>query len=46
MIVPCGIEHKQVTSMEKELGRKMDIKEVENKIRKHFEVVFDVKIVD
>ncbi len=40
MIVPCGIQHKQVTSMEKELGRKVQVEEVEEKIKKHFEEVF------
>ena len=45
MIVPCGIEHKQVTSMEKELGRKVEVAEVEGKIRKHFEMVFNVALI-
>lgn len=46
MIVPCGIQNKQVTSMEKELGRKLDIKEVENKIKHHFQDVFGVGLID
>ncbi len=45
MIVPCGIQHKQVTSMEKELGRKIDIAEVENKIKHHFQAVFQVQLL-
>jgi lipoyl(octanoyl) transferase len=44
MIVPCGIQHKQVTSMEKELGRKIDIAEVENKIKHHFQAVFQAQL--
>ncbi len=40
MIIPCGIQHKQVSSMQKELGRAVDISEVEAKIRKHFSDVF------
>ncbi len=44
LIIPCGIQHKQVTSIEKELGRKVDMKEVEEKIKTHFEEVFDVKL--
>ena len=40
-IIPCGIQHKQVTSIEKELGRKPDYEEVKGKIKKNFEWVFD-----
>ena len=29
-IIPCGIKEKAVTSMEKELGKKLDMKEVQN----------------
>ncbi len=43
-IIPCGIQNKQVTSFEKELGRKVPIKEVKEKIIKNFEKVFDVEI--
>lgn len=39
-IVPCGIIDKQVTSIEKELGIKVDLKEVEEKIKKHFSTLF------
>jgi len=45
MIIPCGIQHKQVTSMEKELGTKVELTDVEEKIRKHFELVFNVTLV-
>jgi len=46
LIIPCGIQNKQVTSMERELGRKVPLAEVEAKIKTHFEAVFDVKIVE
>ncbi|MBL7766703.1 MAG: lipoyl(octanoyl) transferase LipB [Chitinophagaceae bacterium] len=41
MIVPCGIQHKQVTSMEKELGGKVSFDEVVQKIKYYFEEVFN-----
>lgn len=44
-IVPCGIENKQVTSLEKELGRKVDMNEVKEKVKRNFETVFDATIV-
>lgn len=44
-IVPCGIEGKTVTSLEKELGRQVDYEEVKQKIKKHFEVIFDCELV-
>lgn len=42
-IIPCGIRGKAVTSMEVELGKKIDIKEVKEKILKHFKVLFEVE---
>jgi len=44
-IVPCGIQGKAVTSIEKELGRKVDYAEVKQKIKFHFEKVFDCDLV-
>ncbi|MCL6493204.1 MAG: lipoyl(octanoyl) transferase LipB [Ignavibacterium sp.] len=35
-IIPCGISDKSVTSLEKELGRKIPINEVKNKMLQHF----------
>ena len=40
-IIPCGITDKSVTSMEKELGRKVEMEEVRNKIQKHFTQLFN-----
>jgi lipoyl(octanoyl) transferase len=44
-IIPCGIINKQVTSLEKELGREVDLNEIKTKIKKNFEHVFDVNII-
>ena len=41
-IIPCGIRGKAVTSMEAELGKKVDIEEVKQKILKHFKELFEV----
>ena len=45
-IIPCGINNKQVTSLEKELGRKIDFQEAKEKVKRNFEKVFDVELVD
>lgn len=42
-IVPCGIEDKSVTSLQKELGRQIDIQEVKEKLKKHFAQQFNVE---
>ena len=44
-IVPCGIEGKTVTSLEKELGKKVDYEEVKQKIKFHFESIFNCELV-
>jgi lipoyl(octanoyl) transferase len=44
LIIPCGIQNKQVTSMAKELGKEVNIQEVEEKIKTHFEDVFGVTL--
>lgn len=43
-IVPCGIQDKQVTSMQKELGATVDIESVKSSIRTNFEKVFGVEL--
>jgi lipoyl(octanoyl) transferase len=43
-IIPCGIQNKQVTSIEKELGHKVDFEEAKEKVKKNFEKVFDVEL--
>jgi len=45
-IVPCGIVGKQVTSMEKELGYKIDYATIKAQLKKNFEQVFDVQLMD
>jgi lipoyl(octanoyl) transferase len=45
-IVPCGIQDKAVTSLEKLTGNKVDIKEVKKRIVFHFEKVFETSIKD
>ena len=44
-IVPCGIQGKTVTSLEKELGQKVNYEEVKEKIKKHFQLIFDCELV-
>ena len=44
-IVPCGIQNKQVTSIEKELGKEVDFEEVKEKIKKNFLRVFDAAFI-
>ena len=45
-IIPCGIQNKQVTSLEKELGKKIDFEEAKEKVKKNFEKVFEVELVN
>ena len=44
-IVPCGIADKQVTSLQKELNKKIDTAEVKQKLQKHFVQLFEAEIV-
>jgi len=44
-IVPCGISDKAVTSLEKELGNKIDMDEVKSKVLKHFQELFEVEFL-
>ena len=44
-IIPCGIQNKQVTSIEKELRYKVNFEEVKQKLKNNFEKVFNVKII-
>ncbi|MGN6399221.1 MAG: lipoyl(octanoyl) transferase LipB [Flavisolibacter sp.] len=45
-IVPCGIQNKKVTSMKEELGREVDVSEVKEKLRRNFETVFNVQLIE
>ncbi len=44
-IIPCGIFHKGVTSMEKLFGKKIAMNEVEESVIKNFEEVFQVRAI-
>ena len=44
-IIPCGIANKQVTSTEKELGKKVDFEEIKEKIQYNFKKVFNAAFV-
>jgi lipoyl(octanoyl) transferase len=43
-IIPCGIQNKQVTSIEKELGRKIDFEETKERVKYSFERVFNAEL--
>ena len=45
-IVPCGIQGKAVTSLQKELGCEIDYEEVKQKVKFHFEKIFDCELVE
>ena len=45
-IIPCGIQNKQVTSVEKELGYKVDYTEIKEKLKRNFETVFQSVLID
>ncbi len=42
-IVPCGIDDKDVTSMERELGRVLDMEEVKGKLKNHIAHLLEMK---
>ncbi len=44
-IVPCGIDDKDVTSMERELGFKLDSEEVKQKLSKHIAMLFEMELI-
>ncbi len=44
-IIPCGISDKAVTSLDKELGHKVDEEELKLKLKKHFADLFVCEIV-
>ena len=39
-IVPCGIDDKDVTSMQRELGREVDMEEVKDRLKNHISTLF------
>ncbi len=44
-IIPCGIQHKKITSLKKELGYVVPMLEVKEKVKKNFEKVFELEFV-
>lgn len=44
-IIPCGIQNKQVTSIEKEVGHTLDYAEVKEKLKRNFEKVFEAELI-
>lgn len=44
-IIPCGIPDKAVTSMEKELGRKIPMDEIKKELVNEFSTIFDLKLI-
>ena len=47
-IIPCGIddENKTVTSIEKEIGRKVDMEEVKTHLKRNFAALFQYEYID
>lgn len=44
-IVPCGIDDKDVTSMQRELGRELDMEEVKEKLKGHIAKLFEMELI-
>ncbi len=44
-IIPCGISDKGVTSLQKELGREMDMEEVKSVVKEKFAEVFGCELI-
>ena len=44
-IIPCGIQDKAVTSLNKELGHDVDMNEIKEKLKKHFSSLFECEII-
>jgi lipoyl(octanoyl) transferase len=44
-IIPCGISEKAVTSLDKELGRKIDMNEIKEKLKRNFASVFEATLI-
>ena len=45
VIIPCGIQDKQVTSMQRELGAPVDFELVKQRLTKHFGELFEAEMV-
>ena len=45
-IIPCGIQDKAVTSLNKELGQEVNMTEIKEKLKKHFSSLFECEIIN
>ncbi|NNM16544.1 MAG: hypothetical protein HKO56_07800, partial [Bacteroidia bacterium] len=45
-IVPCGIQDKGITSISKELNKKIDLNEVKATLLKNFEKHFEFNLIE
>ena len=43
-IIPCGIDDKDVTSMQRELGYELNLSEVKNVLKKHISTIFQMEL--
>ena len=44
-IIPCGINDKAVTSLNKEIGRDVDMAEIKEKLKKNFSELFEAEFI-
>ena len=44
-IIPCGIQDKTVTSLNKELGQEVNMSEIKEKLKKHFSSLFECELI-
>ncbi|MEO6304133.1 MAG: lipoyl(octanoyl) transferase LipB [Bacteroidia bacterium] len=44
-IIPCGIDDKAVTSLNKELGREVDMSEIKEILKRNFSELFEAEII-
>lgn len=45
-IIPCGIKEKDVTSIEKETGKKVEMNELKKKLKNHLQDIFEMEIIE
>ena len=45
-IVPCGIEDKSVTSLQKETNQEIDMEELKLRFKKNFKILFGINLIE
>ena len=45
-IIPCGIEDKSITSLQRELGRIVDMIELKNRFKNNISNIFKIKLLE